>query len=305
MGIFDNFKGSHKDEALDRSHETPSRNAELLLESGLVAYREGRTEAAVKDLEAAFVLIPNAYPCAFSLGNAYARLGHQQKAVEAFKTCVRLSPERSEPHSNLANSCLALGDFASAVKEFEEAIRLDPGDRVAKTNLPVARMLNERVAADTYKETMQAAAAMVDDNFLGTSFISFEDCNSFAFSAKGSRGTYRVTSTDQGILVQNDKDTVYYSGQQPADKQALVLLKQLWPDMSLEFAYGIMSIDATSTNIKRFRSGERLVTMKTRPAGQRLDVEIVFDDANIFAFDMPRYGGAFAPNIVKIEKSML
>ncbi len=48
MGIFDNLrKKSHKEES-DANRKTPLRDAELLLERGIIAYREGRTEDSIR-----------------------------------------------------------------------------------------------------------------------------------------------------------------------------------------------------------------------------------------------------------------
>lgn len=116
---------------------------QLLLERGIIAYREGRTEDAIQDLENAVRLNAGSTEAFFTLGNAYARLGNHERAVKAFQLCAILMPESSEPHSNMANSYMALGNYASAVKEFEVALRLNPNDRVAQSNLPVARMLKE------------------------------------------------------------------------------------------------------------------------------------------------------------------
>lgn len=116
----------------------------ILLERAIIAYREGRIEEAIQDLETVIRLNPKSADAFFTLGNAYARLGNHERAIKCFQLCTFLMPKSSEPHSNMANSYLAIGNFDAAIREFEEALRLNPNDRVAQVNLPVARMLKEK-----------------------------------------------------------------------------------------------------------------------------------------------------------------
>lgn len=113
----------------------------VLLERGLIAYRDGRMEDAVKHLEAAFKLNSNEFNIAFCLGNAYSRLCVYEKAIKFFKLCSLLKPDVSEPHSNTGNCYVGLKNFSSAVREYKIALELNPNDRVAKINLPAIEQL--------------------------------------------------------------------------------------------------------------------------------------------------------------------
>jgi tetratricopeptide (TPR) repeat protein len=117
--------GKSHNEDSGANRKTPLRDAELLLESGIIAYREGRTEDAIRDLEAAIEIEPKSYSALFTLGNAYARLGHHDKAIKAFQLSSLLA-DSSELHANIGNSYMALKDYASAKAEFKKAIELDP-----------------------------------------------------------------------------------------------------------------------------------------------------------------------------------
>lgn len=154
MGILDNLRRKIRKEESGVNRKMPLRNAELLLESGIKAYFEGRTEDAVRDLEATIEIDPKSYAALGTLGNAYACMGAHEKAIKTFQQCI-LVADRSESHANIGNSYMALGDFASAVSEFEKALKLNPNDRVAQNNLPIAR------------EAMKGNTTVVDLNKLG------------------------------------------------------------------------------------------------------------------------------------------
>jgi tetratricopeptide (TPR) repeat protein len=138
MGILDNLRRKSRKEESGANRKIPSRDAELLLERGIRAYFEGRTDDAIRDLEAAIQINPKSYAALGTVGNAYARMGAHEKAIKAFQQCILIA-DRSESHANIGNSHMALGDFASAVSEFEKALKLNPNDNVAQNNLPIAR----------------------------------------------------------------------------------------------------------------------------------------------------------------------
>lgn len=135
--------GKSHNEDSGANRKMPLPDAELLLESGIKAYHEGRTEDAIRDLEAAIKIEPKSYSALFTLGNAYARLGHHDKAIKAFQLSSLLA-DSSELHANMGNSYMALKDYASARVEFEKAIKLDPNYCEAQNNLSTCTRCDAR-----------------------------------------------------------------------------------------------------------------------------------------------------------------
>ena len=219
--------------------------------------------------------------------------GWTEDAVRDLEAAIKIDPKSYAALGTLGNAYARMGAHEKAIKAFQQCILL------ADRSESHANMGNSYMAlgdfASAVSEFEKAMKLNPNDNVAQ---------NNLPIVRKLMKGNAALINLNKYALP-DVQDTGYYTFPQTADKEVLKLLKYVWPDMEFEFAHGIMSNDPTGTNIKRFISGERIVTVKTRPEGQILHVEIIFTEGNVFAFDMPRYGGTFKLNMVKIEKSQL
>ena len=66
------------------------------------------------------------YQTHFLLGNIYALLKHQEKAIKHLNLSINLNPTNKVSHYNLGIMLNELGQLQDAKKSFEEALKLDP-----------------------------------------------------------------------------------------------------------------------------------------------------------------------------------
>lgn len=74
-------------------------------------------------------------------GNAAARAGRFDQAIEAFERVLDFDPQHRRARNNLANCQLALGRFAAAVANYEAVRTQEPDNEAVIQNLAVAREL--------------------------------------------------------------------------------------------------------------------------------------------------------------------
>src|SRR5947209_2931581 len=116
-------------------HERASELARAALESGalhplllnLRAWwheRNGRSAAALADLQHAHTLAPEDVPALNALGLSFERLGRTRDAFRAFDKAATLAPGFAPAQMNRGCALEALGDFDGARASYERALQL-------------------------------------------------------------------------------------------------------------------------------------------------------------------------------------
>jgi hypothetical protein len=115
-----------------RAQDTPApAPPESALETGLRAYREGRTAEAATRLEAALAASPD-YEGWLTLGLAYGRLQQFAPARRAFDAAVALAPRRPEAWVERGGLAFLEHDYPRAVADLQRALARAPEDGYAR-----------------------------------------------------------------------------------------------------------------------------------------------------------------------------
>lgn len=100
--------------------------ARNLLLRGLIAYRNGRYEAALPDLKQSFALNEQDPDTSKALGMCLVRLGREDLADTFFQIAVRIAPDDAAAHYYLGLNAYTTKRFDEAREAFREAVRLRP-----------------------------------------------------------------------------------------------------------------------------------------------------------------------------------
>lgn len=100
--------------------------ARNLLLRGLIAYRNGRYEAALPDLKQSFALDEQDPDTSKALGMCLVRLGREDLADTFFQIAARLAPDDAMAHYYLGLNAYTTKRFEEAREAFREAVRLRP-----------------------------------------------------------------------------------------------------------------------------------------------------------------------------------
>jgi tetratricopeptide (TPR) repeat protein len=98
-------------------------------------YDAGRFAEAAAQLERLLPRVPNSFEVHELLGQVYASLSEDAKAIEHLETAVRLEPDSAPARTNLAASLLHSGKPELAGEEFRKALELEPRNFDANHNL--------------------------------------------------------------------------------------------------------------------------------------------------------------------------
>lgn len=109
-------------------------HADALHLLGLVAYHEGRYDAAV-DLMTTALTHHTSEIFYGNLGNAFAAQGKRAAAIECFRQAIALKSDYVHPHNNLGNLLREQGELAEAVRCFRTVIALQPDYAEGHNNL--------------------------------------------------------------------------------------------------------------------------------------------------------------------------
>jgi tetratricopeptide (TPR) repeat protein len=113
-----------KDQKLDRQFQ-----------SAVKQYDARRFAEAATQLEALVPLAPNSFEVHELLGEAYASLSRDDKAIEHLEVAVKLKPDSAAARTNLAASLSRAGKAELAGEQFRKALELDPHSYLANHNL--------------------------------------------------------------------------------------------------------------------------------------------------------------------------
>ena len=105
---------------------------------GIVATRQGNTDAALRHFQEAVHVDDDFAEPRNNLANALAGLGRPAEALEHYRAAVRLEPELTEPRVGLGSALLTLGQTEEAIVQYQEALRIDPALAQAHNGLGAA-----------------------------------------------------------------------------------------------------------------------------------------------------------------------
>ena len=103
--------------------------------SAVAQYDAGHFTEAAAQLEDLLPRVPNSFEVHELLGQAYASLSQDPKAIEHLQEAVRLKPDSGAARTNLAATLLHAGKAELAGEQFRRALALEPRNYDANHNL--------------------------------------------------------------------------------------------------------------------------------------------------------------------------
>lgn len=119
--------------ALTHAQDQQKLNRQFQL--AVAQYDAGRFAEASAQLEALLPLAPNSFEIHELLGQSYASLSRDDKAIEHLDAAVRLMPRSAPARTNLAASLSHAGRTELAGEQFRKALELEPRSFDANHNL--------------------------------------------------------------------------------------------------------------------------------------------------------------------------
>ena len=132
--------------------------AQLELESGRAAEKEGRIDAAIAAYRRAFDASVKCGECAGALGAALLKAGKGSEAVLTLRKAASLLPDSASVHADLGSAVLRTGSAGEAIPHLQRAVALDPD--LAAARLALARALQRSGRADEAHEHLEHAKAL-------------------------------------------------------------------------------------------------------------------------------------------------
>ncbi len=105
---------------------------------GVVAWRTGRLDDAVRFMVATIALVPRYAEAHKNLGIVFSLRGETQQAIASFRRAVDLDPGLAEAHFHLATLLRESGDLAGAIAIYRRVIAVDPNHPEAHNDLGAA-----------------------------------------------------------------------------------------------------------------------------------------------------------------------
>jgi Flp pilus assembly protein TadD len=136
-------------------------NSEALHLLGLIFYKLGDHNLAVKNIRKAVKTDPNNADAYFDLGNVLQEEGQIAKAITNYKKAIKLNPNYAEAFNNMGIALQDNMQLDKAIKCYGEALRSDPGYAEAHNNLGVA--LQEKGQLDKALTHFQKALLLKPD----------------------------------------------------------------------------------------------------------------------------------------------
>jgi Flp pilus assembly protein TadD len=104
---------------------------------GIIYYKTGHLDKAVKELEIAIRLAPGIDDTHCNLGVVYNAQNRLSKAIVELRAALRLNPDNAEARYNLGVAYHQQGRLVKAMREYQTAVRLNPDYAEAHNNLGV------------------------------------------------------------------------------------------------------------------------------------------------------------------------
>jgi tetratricopeptide (TPR) repeat protein len=117
------------------AQDSQERKLDRQFQSAVARYDAGQVKEAAAQLEALLPLAPNSFEIHELLGQSYASLSRDDKAIEHLQAAVRLKPDSAAARTNLAASLSHAGRTELAGEQFRKALELEPRGFHANHNL--------------------------------------------------------------------------------------------------------------------------------------------------------------------------
>jgi len=121
--------------ALAAAEDNPSQKLNRDFQAAVAQYDAGQFREAAVQLEDLLHRAPNSFEVHELLGQAYASLSQNAKAIEHLEAAVRLNPASAPARENLAASLWRSGKTQLAEEQFRKALALEPSSFDANHNL--------------------------------------------------------------------------------------------------------------------------------------------------------------------------
>ena len=121
--------------SLAPAQDSQNENLNGEFQSAAAAYDAGHYAQAAAQLEQLLPRVPDSFEVNELLGQAYASLSQDAKAIEHLEAAVRLKPDSAPARENLAASLAHSGKTQLAEEQFRKALALEPQDFDANHNL--------------------------------------------------------------------------------------------------------------------------------------------------------------------------
>ena len=102
-------------------------SAAVHIQLGRVLAAEGKTDAAIAELQAGIKLAPGEEVAGRELAELYATAGKNELAESAYRELLAAHPKEAELHDGLGKALLWQKKTAEAQREFVSAVKLEPG----------------------------------------------------------------------------------------------------------------------------------------------------------------------------------
>jgi Flp pilus assembly protein TadD len=113
-------------------------NSEALHLLGLIFYKRGDLDLALKNISKSVKLNPNDADAYYDLGNVLQEKGQGIRAITNYKKAIKLNPNYVEAYNNMGIALQDNMQLDKAIKCYKEALRIDPSYAEAFNNLGVA-----------------------------------------------------------------------------------------------------------------------------------------------------------------------
>lgn len=115
------------------------------LDQGLLHYKNGQYEKALKQFIDAQLEDPDNPRILYNIGNAYYRLEEYEKAADNFQSAAKAEQARLKQKSlyNLGNARFRQGSYEKALESYQQALAIAPDDPQAKENIAFVKKVIE------------------------------------------------------------------------------------------------------------------------------------------------------------------
>jgi tetratricopeptide (TPR) repeat protein len=133
--------------AFAAAQDSQQQKLEREFQSAVAQYDAGRYAEAAAQLEDLLPSVPNSFEVHELLGQVYASLSQDAKAIEHLQAAVRLKPDSAAARENLAASLSHSGKTELAGEQFRKALALEPRNFDANHNLGEFYIQSGKMAA--------------------------------------------------------------------------------------------------------------------------------------------------------------
>ncbi|MFQ5849007.1 MAG: tetratricopeptide repeat protein [Candidatus Binatia bacterium] len=126
--------------------------------------KQGSIDQAVEAYQQALQVEPRYAPAHYNLGNLFARQGKLNEAMHHYQEAVRILPDFAEAHNNLGNVLAKRDELEEAIQHFRRALELSPGRSGIHLNMAnaLARQGRLNEAIDHFREALKIKPDLVE-----------------------------------------------------------------------------------------------------------------------------------------------